>query len=665
MITSHGEVKIVDFGLAKLAGLTKLTRTGSTVGTAAYMSPEQARGEPVDNRTDIWSLGVVFYEMITGQPPFKSDYEQAMVYEILNEEPKPLSEFSAHLPRGLDVVIRNALAKDPSSRYQHIEEMLADLDAIRAGRPIGTKKIRPIWSRLQTRSLWYVVVAAVLIIAAEIVYRMFVTSVQHAPGNLTVAVLPFEDQTRDTAVTALVPTLQRLLSSDLSMMKNPGIFDPASLNGLLEHEMGTSHPSRGPQLDKTMKDAEITYMVDGVVIKAGSNYEIHTNVIDPSNGEIRYSVRVTAGNPADLPRSVDSVSLLLRSYFEMVNHLNAFPELAPWIEHRSGNVEALIAFEKAYEMQYSAKGGWAPYLRRSIELDSTFVTPRLWLIEGLAGRGEMQEARAHYQALRRLESGASPFEQAMINWTGAFLDEDIPAQERYLEVALERAPGNYILLNTLGMTRLEMGKYQEAADVLRPLVEKRWNYSTAFLLLGESYCRLKEYDQARNVLEQSLTVTPVVPEVYGLLFTLMLRERDSVKAARYSSLYFERTREAGHSPYAADRNLAAQCSSEGFYGQAAKYYRMAIEIKPDIADDHSGLGETLYELGDSSTARKEFLRALELDSTIFKAHLMLGKISELEGNSVDALKHYREYLKHDSTSKEAVEVRNSVSSLTH
>ncbi len=84
MITSDGVAKIVDFGLAKLRGRTMLTKTGSTLGTAAYMSPEQARGRAVDHRTDIWSLGVVMYEMLTGRLPFKSDYEQAVIYRILN-----------------------------------------------------------------------------------------------------------------------------------------------------------------------------------------------------------------------------------------------------------------------------------------------------------------------------------------------------------------------------------------------------------------------------------------------------------------------------------------------------------------------------------------------------------------------------------------------------
>ncbi|MFQ5676788.1 MAG: serine/threonine protein kinase, partial [bacterium] len=92
MVTSKGQVKITDFGLAKLVGGALLTQVGTTVGTAAYMSPEQSQGEAVDHRTDIWALGAVLYEMVTGQRPFQGDYQQAVVYSILNEDPEPVTQ---------------------------------------------------------------------------------------------------------------------------------------------------------------------------------------------------------------------------------------------------------------------------------------------------------------------------------------------------------------------------------------------------------------------------------------------------------------------------------------------------------------------------------------------------------------------------------------------
>jgi TolB-like protein/Tfp pilus assembly protein PilF len=127
MVTGKGQTKIMDFGLAKLKGQTKITKEGSTLGTAPYMSPQQSQGVEVDHRTDIWSLGIVLYEMITGQLPFKGEYEQAVVYSIMNEQPEPLTALRTGVPGELERIVSKTLAKDPSERYQHADDLIVDL----------------------------------------------------------------------------------------------------------------------------------------------------------------------------------------------------------------------------------------------------------------------------------------------------------------------------------------------------------------------------------------------------------------------------------------------------------------------------------------------------------------------------------------------------------
>ncbi|MGA8265394.1 MAG: serine/threonine-protein kinase, partial [Ignavibacteriaceae bacterium] len=127
MITQSGLIKIMDFGLAKIGGASQITKFGTTLGTTAYMSPEQARGEKVDTRTDIWSMGVIFYEMLTGDFPFKGEFDQAIIYSILNVEPESITSISKDLPIKYQHLIEKLLAKDREKRYQNVEEFLADL----------------------------------------------------------------------------------------------------------------------------------------------------------------------------------------------------------------------------------------------------------------------------------------------------------------------------------------------------------------------------------------------------------------------------------------------------------------------------------------------------------------------------------------------------------
>ena len=131
MVTPQGQVKIMDFGLAQLAEQSRLTKTATILGTPAYMSPEQAQRLPTDRRTDIWSLGVVIYEMVTGRLPFEGERQQAVLYAIAQEDPEPITALRAGLPMELESIVGKAMAKDAGERYQHVEEMIVDLNSLR------------------------------------------------------------------------------------------------------------------------------------------------------------------------------------------------------------------------------------------------------------------------------------------------------------------------------------------------------------------------------------------------------------------------------------------------------------------------------------------------------------------------------------------------------
>jgi serine/threonine protein kinase len=141
MVTAKGQAKVMDFGLAKLRGGSSLTKSQTTIGTVAYMSPEQVRGGDLDQRTDIWSLGVVLYEMLGGKLPFRGDHDQAVIHQIMHAEPALLKKLRPDLPSGLEEIVGQALAKKPARRYQTMEELGTDLEAVVEGlKPI---KARP------------------------------------------------------------------------------------------------------------------------------------------------------------------------------------------------------------------------------------------------------------------------------------------------------------------------------------------------------------------------------------------------------------------------------------------------------------------------------------------------------------------------------------------
>ncbi len=140
MVNTKNQVKVMDFGLAKLKGSLKLTKTSSTIGTVAYMAPEQIQGEQVDARSDIFSFGIVLYEMLTGHLPFRGEHEAAVVYAIVNEEPEPLQTYVPDAQSELLHILGRALEKDREDRYQTAHDMLIDLRRLRKD---STRVVRP------------------------------------------------------------------------------------------------------------------------------------------------------------------------------------------------------------------------------------------------------------------------------------------------------------------------------------------------------------------------------------------------------------------------------------------------------------------------------------------------------------------------------------------
>lgn len=199
IVTRAGQVEIVDFGLAKWKGASTLTREGVTLGTVSYMSPEQIQAKEVDHRTDIWALGVVLYEMITGRPPFRGENEQSRTYAILNQDPQPLTALRADVPLALEPVLAKALAKDAERRYQRVDELPVDLRSAleqRVGMIPGTRgSARRLGGRTGL-SLGLAGVAALVLLAAVALDRRSASEAQPLM-HLSITLPPAQELVRE------------------------------------------------------------------------------------------------------------------------------------------------------------------------------------------------------------------------------------------------------------------------------------------------------------------------------------------------------------------------------------------------------------------------------------------------------------------------------------
>jgi len=268
LIDKKGKVKILDFGLAKLKGVSNLTKDSSTLGTIRYMSPEQVRGEEIDHRSDIWSVAVIFYELLTGQAPFTGDYDQAVLYSILNDNPDPL--FSGKDPKKgqLEPIINKALSKEPAKRYQTIEQFHQTLKNI----TISEKKddIPRATERTSKRSKKILIYSGLfVIILLSILFSVFDFADEKDPID-SIAVLPLANLSGDPSQEYFSDGMTEAVISELANIKALKVISRTSV---------MRYKNTDKLLPEIAKELNVEAIVEGSILRAGDQVRITAQLI--------------------------------------------------------------------------------------------------------------------------------------------------------------------------------------------------------------------------------------------------------------------------------------------------------------------------------------------------------------------------------------------------
>jgi len=496
-LTSKGLVKIMDFGLAKLKGATKLTRTGSTVGTAAYMSPEQAQGMEVDHRTDIFSFGVVFYELIAGKLPFGGEHQAAIIYSICNEEPEPLSRFRSGVPENLQRVIDKALAKNAEERFQHIVDLSADLRRIKRESSSGAKE---------------------------------------APRSdkKSVAVLYFENLSSDPESDYFAAGMTEDIITDLSKIEGIRV---ASRNAVL--------PYKGKPVDIQVlgKKMNLDAVLEGSIRKAGNRLRITAQLIDTKEGFHLWAERYD--------REVQEIFDLQEEIAKNIASALKI-KLSPKEEEKiaqkyKGDLRAYEYYLKgrSYYYKYTKSDMLAAVqmFKKALEIDPNYALAHAGLADSyyqFIDKGFETDksflVRAEEAAQKSLSIDSECAEAYKALGTIYFRLGKLNSAKRLLSRALEINPNYHPARANLSLVNRELGDFEQAEKELLFVYERDPSFPFTSFLLALHYLSTNEYAQtekyAGRVLELGESTFYLAMGNY-LLGMVYLYQNEPQKALEY------------------------------------------------------------------------------------------------------------------------------------
>jgi len=554
MLTQEGQVKIMDFGLAKLKGATKLTKSRSTLGTAAYMSPEQASGEEVDSRSDIFSFGVVLYELLTGQLPFQGEHEAAVLYSIINEEPQPIARFNNKVSQDLERIVYKALAKEKDERYQHIDDLLADLR--REKKSLEYVKTTQIPAEVvppkpKKKLLPFIIPASFLFIMALIflVLKPFKFEIVPEKGAIakenSLAIMYFENLVDREDKERLGEIVTNLLITGLSESQYLNVVSSQRLYDILKllGKEGVKVIDKNVASQVATK-AGAKWMLLGSILQVEPRIEITTQLVDVGTGEIKASQRITGEMKEDVFSLVDRLSVKIKKDLSLP--VQAQREIArPVADVTTHSPEAYRYYLEGFDFTTKLELPEAEKsLRKAIEIDSTFAMAYFWLIIGKTWSGGGLDRELLDKAIK--------------------YSDKVSQKERLYIKCLEAA---------------QSGNNNQAIKELQRIVERYPDEKGAFYFLGNTYFfTLGQYKQGIAAYEKAIEIDPLAKLSYNALAYAYNDIGDFEKSLWAINKYISLAPNEPN-PYDSRADLYAY---NGKLDQAIESYRKALEKKPDF-----------------------------------------------------------------------------------
>lgn len=524
MITSRGQAKIMDFGLAQLSGQTKVTKTGATVGTVAYMSPEQTRGENVDLRTDIWSLGVMLYEMVAGRLPFRGDYDQAVVYQILHDEPEPITSLRSNVPMELERIVAKAMQKNAGERYQHVDEMLVDLKSVskrvEAGGPgEGTAAPR---SLRRKRRLVYGGISIFAVLALAALY-IFLPLKPVSVERKSIAVLPFKNMSDSKEDEYFSDGITEDIITHLSQI---GGLTVISRTSIMQYK-GTQKtiPEIGQELN-------VGAILEGSTRRMGDRIRIASQLIDVHSDAHLWAEEYDRNmvDVFDIQRDVArKIAQALKIALRPNNDEHARGT-------RTGNLTAYDYYLKGREYYYrfnKEDNEWAIDLfKKALHHEAVYAVALAGLADAYGQRvakfgfpeNWLDSAIALASKAISIDDGSAEAHKALgLAYSGKGWHRR--AVQSYLK-AVDLNPNYLTAVANIGAEYSFMGEFDEALAWFKKAVPLNPTFPFSYYNVGGTYSNLDDYEKARDWFSKCRALQPDFLYVHAALSLMYLRQGD-------------------------------------------------------------------------------------------------------------------------------------------